>query len=451
MGRSEKRVMKSLDFKIEKKLTGALARAGSITTPHGIIQTPAFVVVGTKASVKAMTPEQVKDLGSQVVLANTYHLYLQPGDELIGDAGGLHKFMNWSGPLMTDSGGFQVFSLGAAYGKEISKVTTVTDPNFLIPERSIDSIIPLAKISNDGVSFKSHLDGTMHYITPEKSIEIQHNLGADIIFAFDECTSPTENEKYQDEALARTHAWAKRSLEEHKKRESGKENLASLLSEEGVGGGDSKKNHHLALAGTPPYKGGEEIRKLPQALFGIVQGGRSEILRKKSAEIIGAMDFDGFGIGGSFAKEDMSTAVKWVNEILPEDKPRHLLGIGEPEDLFMGVENGVDLFDCVGPTRIARNGTLFTKNGKINLFNAQFVSDFNSVEKDCSCYTCKNYTLAYLSHLFRAKEMEAATLSSIHNVYFITHLVDQMRKSILDNTFFQFKDEFLKNYGKQSI
>ncbi|MEK7106263.1 MAG: tRNA guanosine(34) transglycosylase Tgt, partial [Patescibacteria group bacterium] len=356
--------------------------------------------------VKAMTPEKLQDIGSQVVLANTYHLYLQPGDEVVRDAGGLHKFMNWQGPTMTDSGGFQVFSLGAAYGKEISKVTTVTDPSFLIPERSIDSIIPLAKISNDGVSFKSHLDGTMHYLTPERSIEIQHNLGADIIFAFDECTSPTENDKYQDEALSRTHAWAKRSLEYHK-----------------------SKNTN-------------------QALFGIVQGGRSEELRKKSATEISKLDFDGFGIGGSFAKEDMSTAVKWVNEILPEEKPRHLLGIGEPEDLFMGVENGVDLFDCVGPTRIARNGTLFTKNGKINLFNAQFVNDFTPIDNDCECYTCKNYTRAYVSHLFRAKEMEAATLASIHNVYFITHLVSQMREAILNDTFIELKKSFLNIYGK---
>jgi len=404
MGSNKKKLIFMFNFKIEKKLEGALGRAGNITTPHGNIRTPAFVVVGTKATVKAITPEQLKEIGSQVVLANTYHLYLQPGDELVRDAGGLHKFMNWQGPTMTDSGGFQVFSLGAAFGKEISKVTTVTDPNFLIPERSIDSVIPLAKVSSDGVSFKSHLDGSMHYITPERSVEIQHNLGADIIFAFDECTSPTESDLYQDEALSRTHAWAKRSLEYHKSRNTN------------------------------------------QALFGIVQGGRSENLRKKSAQIIGAMDFDGFGIGGSFAKEDMSTAVKWVNEILPEDKPRHLLGIGEPEDLFMGVENGVDLFDCVGPTRIARNGTLFTKNGKINMLNAQFVSDFTSIDEGCKCYTCTHYTRAYVSHLFRAKEMEAATLSSIHNVYFITNLVSQMREAILNDTFFQFKKRFLDSY-----
>lgn len=431
--------MKALEFKIEKRLEGSLGRAGIVTTPHGVIHTPSFVVVGTKASVKALTPEHLKDIGSQVVLANTYHLYLQPGDELVRDAGGLHKFMNWHGPTMTDSGGFQVFSLGAAYGKEISKVTTVTDPNFLIPERSIDSVIPLAKVSNDGVSFKSHLDGSMHYITPERSIEIQHNLGADIIFAFDECTSPTETDLYQDEALSRTHAWAKRSLQKHQELEKekiGKGKVLSLDSHSGLNMNNEKKVAHVEESTFP----------FPQALFGIVQGGRSETLRKKSAQIIGEMDFDGFGIGGSFAKEDMSTAVKWVNEILPEEKPRHLLGIGEPEDLFMGVENGVDLFDCVGPTRIARNGTLFTKNGKINLFNSQFIQDFTSVDEGCKCYTCTNYTRAYLSHLFRAKEMEAATLSSIHNVYFITDLVAKMREAILDNTFFEFKESFLKVY-----
>jgi queuine tRNA-ribosyltransferase len=413
--------MKAINFKIEKKLEGFLGRAGTLYTPHGVILTPSFVVVGTKGTVKSLTVEQLKELGTPVLLANTYHLYLQPGDELIRDAGGLHKFMNWSLPMMTDSGGFQVFSLGVAYGKEISKVVTITDPSLLIPERSTaeDGIPRLATIGNDGVSFRSHIDGSLHYITPEKSIEIQHNLGADIIFAFDECTSPTENDRYQDEALSRTHAWAKRSLIEHKKRELQKEQ--PTLSQ----------------------------NSLPQALFGIVQGGRSEELRKKSAKIIGEMDFDGFGIGGSFAKEDMSKAVKWVNEELPVDKPRHLLGIGEPEDLFSGVENGVDLFDCVGPTRIARNGTLFTKNGKINILNAKFVKDFQSIEEGCICYTCKNYTRSYLSHLFRAKEMLGATLSSIHNVYFITNLVKQMRQAILEDKFFEFKKEFLTTYSNK--
>jgi queuine tRNA-ribosyltransferase len=434
MGSSKKRLMKAINFKIKKKIPNFLGRAGVLTTPHGEILTPSFVIVGTKATIKSVAPEQLINDNVQVVLANTYHLYLQPGDELIKEAGGIHKFMNWEGPIMTDSGGFQVFSLGVAYGKEISKVVSITDPSLLITERSsLDDGLPrLATIGNDGVSFRSHIDGSLHYITPEKSIEIQHNLGADIIFAFDECTSPTENDRYQEEALSRTHAWAKRSLEEHKKREQAKQEYSNS-SRFTLKGSDATQNLNI-------------IASRPQALFGIVQGGRSEVLRKKSAEVIGSMDFDGFGIGGSFAKEDMSTAVKWVNEILPEEKPRHLLGIGEPEDLFMGVENGVDLFDCVGPTRIARNGTLFTDEGKINILNAKFVKDFEKINKDCECYTCKNYTKAYISHLFRAKEMFGATLASIHNIYFINKLVSDMRQAILDDKFFEFKKEFLDKY-----
>ncbi|MFA5933603.1 MAG: tRNA guanosine(34) transglycosylase Tgt [Candidatus Paceibacterota bacterium] len=397
-------------FTIHKKLDGTLGRVGSYETPHGVIQTPAFVTVGTKATVKSLNPDQVKDAGADVVLANTYHLYLQPGDEIIAGAGGLGKFMNWSGPTMTDSGGFQVFSLGAAYGKEISKVVKITDPSLLIPERFDDSDAPrLAKIGQDGVSFKSHLDGSIHYITPEKSIEIQHNLGADIIFAFDECTSPTEDLRYQEEALERTHRWAGRCLEYH----------------------NSKDNSKY------------------QALFGIVQGGRDENLRKKSAQVISDMGFDGFGIGGSFAKEDMSTAVKWVNEILPEEKPRHLLGIGEPEDLFMGIENGVDFFDCVLPTRLGRNGTIYTKNGKIIIMNAKFRNDFTPIEDDCECYTCKGFIKAYVAHLFHSKEMLAGTLASIHNLHFIVNLVKKIRASIIDGTFYEFKESFLRGYGKE--
>ncbi|OGI72924.1 hypothetical protein A3D42_01615 [Candidatus Nomurabacteria bacterium RIFCSPHIGHO2_02_FULL_41_18] len=421
-------------FTIEKKLEGGLGRAGILKISRGVIHTPAFIPVATKASVKALTLEEVQSLGAEVVLANTYHLYLQPGDELVREAGGLHQFMNWPGPIITDSGGFQVFSLGAAYGKDVSKITKISDPSLLIPERFDDSDAPrLAKIGADGVSFKSHIDGSVHYITPEKSIQIQHNLGADIIFAFDECTSPSEDLRYQEEALERTHAWAKRSLEEHKKL--------------------NKENKVM--------------------LFGIVQGGREELLRKKSADFIKSLDFDGFGIGGSFTKEDMSSAVKWVNEILPEEKPRHLLGIGEPEDIFMGVENGVDLFDCVAPTRNARNGTLYTKEGKINIKNTEFREDFSPIEKNCGCYVCSpspdtfaqslgsslrsatplqkhagsaRYTRAYLCHLFRGREMLAATLASIHNLYFIVNLVKKIRQSILDDKFFDFKKEFLYTY-----
>ncbi|MBI3888218.1 tRNA guanosine(34) transglycosylase Tgt [Candidatus Nomurabacteria bacterium] len=426
-----------MKFKIQKKLNGSLGRVGVITTPHGEIHTPAFVAVGTKATIKSLNPEQVREAGVEVVLGNTYHLYLQPGDEVVCGAGGIGKFMNWKGPTMTDSGGFQVFSLGVAYGKDMSKILKVTDPSLLIPERFDDNDAPrLAKIGQDGVSFKSHLDGSIHYITPEKSVQIQHNLGADIIFAFDECTSPAEDMKYQEEALERTHRWAQRSLEEHLKLND------SPLEEYPLGGGG--KIIHPGASATP-----QEGNK--PALFGIVQGGREESLRKQSAKIISEINvdgkyFDGFGIGGSFAKEDMSTAVKWVNEILPEEKPRHLLGIGEPEDLFMGIENGVDLFDCVLPTRLGRNGTIYTKTGKIIIMNTKFRNDFGPVEKDCECYTCKGYSRAYIAHLFHGKEMLAGTLASIHNLHFIVNLVKKIRQSILDDKFFEFKEEFLKKY-----
>lgn len=399
---------KPITFTIQNKIPNALGRSGVLSTPHGDIQTPAFVTVGTKATVKAMTPEMVADSGAQVVLANTYHLYLEPGDEIIKQAGGMHKFMNWSGPTMTDSGGFQVFSLGAAYGKGISKVLKASDAEPLLSQQVDDEkeLPKIAKIDPNGVTFRDHLRGTAHYFTPEKSIEIQHNIGADIIFAFDECTSPTESHHYQVEALDRTHRWAKKCVDYHK----------------------SKENSER------------------QALFGVIQGGRSEELRKESARVISSMDFDGFGIGGSFAKEDMSTAVKWVNEILPEDKPRHLLGIGEPRDLFAGVRNGVDLFDCVAPTRMARNGGVYTQFGKINLNNAKFKDDFTPIDESCACYTCKHYTRAYIAHLIRSKEMLAGTLCSVHNLHFIINLVDNIRTAINDGTLDQLEKDFFLRY-----
>lgn len=400
----------SIKFNIKKKLEGKLGRVGILKTSHGIIQTPAFVTVGTKATVKALTPEQVKDLGAQVVLANTYHLYLQPGDEILKKSGGLNKFMNWQGPTMTDSGGFQVFSLGAAFGDNVSKIasgeSTAVCCGIENGNGGTNEVGALAKIDEEGVTFRSHIDGSEHRFTPEKSIQIQHNIGADMIFAFDECTSPQASYEYQKEAMDRTHRWAKRSLDEHKK----------LNKDEKI------------------------------SLLGIVQGGRYEDLRKESAEFISKLNFDGFGIGGSFNKDDMYTAVGWVNEILPENKPRHLLGIGEPIDFFGGIENGVDLFDCVAPARMARNGTLHTIDGKINILNAKFKEDFTPIEKDCGCYTCKNYTKSYLAHLFRAKEMEAGTLATIHNLYFINKLVADIRQSIFDDKFDEFKKGFIKKY-----
>ncbi len=434
--------------KLDTEIQGSLGRVGVIHTPHGDIQTPAFVTVGTKGTVKALTPEAVQNLGADVVLANTYHLYLQPGDELVKNVGGLAQFMNWKNsdgslrPTMTDSGGFQVFSLGAAYGKNLSKLIKKTGKEELIlnegkihandvnEQESVRgnrggendySKGVLAKIDEDGVMFRSHIDGSAHYFTPEKSIDIQHNIGADIIFAFDECTSPTETFTYQREALDRTHRWAKRCLKHHHEKQD------ELV--------ESGKNY--------------------QALFGVIQGGREEVLRKESAKYFKDLktevnskerEFDGYGIGGSFAKDDMETAVKWVNEILPEEKPRHLLGIGEPEDLFMAVENGCDLFDCVAPTRIGRNGQMYTINGKINILNAKFSKDVSKVDDSCACYTCTNYTKAYIQHLFKADEMLAATLASTHNLFFIINLVKTMRAKILEGKFEEFKKEFLVEY-----
>lgn len=411
---------KPLKFKIEHELPNGMGRVGTLSTPHGDIQTPAFVAVGTKGTVKSLTPEQVKSTGVQLIIANTYHLYLEPGDEKIKALGGLHKAMNWDGPLMTDSGGFQVFSLGAAFGNKLGKISNKNkSEEFLLPERSENAEGKLtykapATIDPNGVMFRSHTDGSAHYFTPEKSIDIQHNLGADIIFAFDECTSPYESLHYQKEALERTHRWARKSLEHHQK-------LLSLP--------------HSSASGPRP-----------SALFGIVQGGRDETLRKESAGVIGGMDFDGFGIGGSFEKEDMSKAVLWCNSILPKEKPRHLLGIGEPIDLFGAVENGCDLFDCVSPTRIARTGQFYTKEGRENILNQKYREDSASLDSKCACYSCTNFSRAYVAHLFHAKEILGATLLSLHNLHFISHMVDEMRRTMISGDFENYKKDFLEKY-----
>ena len=435
--------MESFIFRIEKKISGSLGRAGVLETPHGRIETPTFVVVGTKGTIKSLSPEQVKDLGTQVVLANTYHLYLEPGDEIVRDAGGLHTFMNWNGPTMTDSGGFQAFSLGADFNKKVGKISvTRTDADAKSADTADENIgsqeePTLAKITEDGVAFKSYRDGSEHFFTPERSIEIQHNIGADMIFAFDECTSPHASYEYQKEAMDRTHRWATRSLAAH--RSLATQNVAE----------QTQKSIGEILRKSASVPHGSALIPHSSALFGIVQGGRFEDLRKESARMIGGMDFDGFGIGGSFDKDDMYTTVRWVNELLPEEKPRHLLGIGEPADLFGAVENGCDLFDCVAPTRMARNGTLHTKNGRINISNAMFRNDFGPIDEGCECYTCKNYTRAYVAHLFRSKEMFAATLASIHNLYFIVHLVKNIRQSILDGQFKKYRAKFLSEYYKE--
>lgn len=375
------------NFKIIKKSKKSWARAGVLETPHGRIRTPAFVSIATQASVKSLSPEDLKNLGAEIILANTYHLYLRPGRETVRKAGGLHGFMNWHGPTMTDSGGFQVFSLGWGRVHQIGKIGW-------FPGAEEIQAFPLGKpklvkISKNGVEFTSHLDGSRHFFTPEKSIKIQEDLGADIIFAFDECTSPLANYDYTKKSLKRTHEWAIRCLKAKKRKD--------------------------------------------QALFGIVQGGEYKDLREESAGFISGLPFDGIGIGGSLGKtkKDMFKILKWVYRFLPEEKPRHLLGIGKPEDFKNCVKLGVDLFDCVWPTRLARRGALLVKKGKINIENAKYVKDFSPIEKGCQCYTCLNFTRAYLSHLFRAKELLAYRLATIHNLHFTLNLVGKIREDIL--------------------
>lgn len=393
-------------FTVTAELGGdSLARTGIISTPHGDIKTPAFIVVGTKANVKAILPEQVAAFGAQAVLANAYHLYLQPGHELIDKAGGLSTFMNWPGPTFTDSGGFQVLSLGSGF-KKVLAMTTDVEAEIAIAKKGQRH----AWVDDDGVTFKSHLDGSMHKFTPEFSMQVQAGIGADIMFAFDELTSLLDPYSYQVEALARTHAWAERSLAE-------------------------VKRQRVARSGKP-Y----------QALFGVLQGANYEDLRRQTAEYLGAMDFDGYGIGGALEKETMPDIINWVNTILPKNKPRHLLGISEPDDMFAAVEQGIDTFDCVSPTRVGRNGAFYTFDGRKNIKLSRYQQDFTPLLENCQCYTCLHYTKAYVQHLFRAKESLAGTLTSIHNEFFIVSLVDAMRLSIEDGSFYDFKDRMLKRY-----
>ena len=405
-------VEKAFKFRVEKELQPSksnskpLGRVGVITTPHGEIKTPAFIPVGTKATVKSVLPESIKDLDAQAVLSNAYHLYLQPGPEVVDEAGGLGSFMNWPGPTFTDSGGFQVLSLGVGYKKVIAMdSSTVQADDVMATDKD-----RLAHVDDDGVTFKSHLDGSMHRFTPEVSMQVQHKIGADIIFAFDECTTLLNTRNYQEKSLDRTFAWAKRCISEH-----GKLTL--------------ERSHR-------PY----------QALFGVVQGAQYEDLRRKAAKDLASLDFDGFGIGGALDKNKLGTIVNWVNEELPVNKPRHLLGIGEPDDLFVGVENGADTFDCVAASRVARNNAVYGLDGRFNISVSAFKRDFSPIDESCGCYTCKNYTKAYLNHLIKGKEMLSSTLLTIHNEYFIVNLVAKMRQSIIDGNFFEFKEEFLGRF-----
>jgi queuine tRNA-ribosyltransferase len=359
-------------FEFELLKQSGAARAGVFHTPHGALATPVFAPVGTAATVKALTPAQLKSMGATLVLSNTYHLYLRPGDALVRDLGGLHRFMGWDGPLLTDSGGFQVFSLAET-----------------------------RRVDDDGVTFQSHIDGSQHRFTPEKSIQIQENLGADIIMAFDECPPPLDRD-YNEAALARTHAWAARCL----------------------------------AAKTRP----------DQALFGIVQGGVFPDLRVASARYLVGLDFPGYAIGGlavGETKAQMHATLEIVSAELPAHKPRYLMGVGTPADLVNGVARGVDVFDCVLPTRLARNHAALTRTGRLNLKNAPFARDPRPVEPGCACYCCQNFTRAYIRHLVIANEILGAVLLSIHNLFLLLTLMREMRAAILDGTFDAYAAGFL--------
>jgi len=351
-------------FEFQIAATSGRARAGTFRTPHGDLLTPIFAPVGTQATVKTLTPEQVEGVGASLVLSNTYHLYLRPGDELVRDMGGLHEFMQWPHPMLTDSGGFQVFSLSKT-----------------------------RKIDDDGVTFKSHIDGSTHRFTPEKSISIQENLGADIIMAFDECSDPNDH-AYTAAAMRRTHAWAERSVQAKTRDD--------------------------------------------QALFGIVQGGVDPELRIESTRFIASLDTQGIAIGGlsvGETKEEMYSTLDIIEPHLPAGKPRYLMGVGTPEDLINGVARGVDIFDCVLPTRLARHHAAFSPEGRLNLMNATYAHDQRPIDSTCDCYACRTFTRAYLRHLITAKELLASTLLSIHNLRALIRLVGEIRVSIIEGTF----------------
>lgn len=391
-----------MKFSIIFKDKHSRARIGVMQVPSGMVSTPAFVPVATQAVIKGLSSEQMKELGTQIMIANTYHLMLRPGADLVKKMGGLHKFMNWQGALMTDSGGFQVFSLGSAFGQSVSKVAKKN--NFLSDVKIKSDIKPLAKISEQGVEFCSHIDGAKHFLTPELSIEIQNKLGADIIFALDECTSPMAGKKRSAEALGRTTRWAIRSLEAHQ----------------------NKK----------------------QTLFGIVQGGIYNDLRARSAKEILKLGFEGFGIGGSFGENQMAKITRLVNDILPQAKPKHLLGIGEVGDIILAVEQGIDLFDCVTPTRYGRHGLAMTSLGRLNINLAKFSRDKSPIDKNCGCGVCRNYSRAYIRHLFSVGELNGPIFLTQHNIFYIMNLFKEIRESIKAEKFLNFKNKILKQWKR---
>lgn len=365
-------------YKLESK--DGKARAGRITTPHGEIETPVFMPVGTQATVKAMSNEELIEINSQIILGNTYHLSLRPGDELIARLGGLHKFMNWNKPILTDSGGFQVFSLA-----------------------------DIRKIKEEGVYFNSHIDGSKLFISPEKSIEIQNNLGSDIVMLFDECPPGLSSREYLIPSIDRTFRWAKRCVEAHKNKET-------------------------------------------QGLFAIVQGGIYEDLREKSLNDLKTLDenFSGYAIGGLAVgepREDMYRILNYIVEKCPEEKPRYLMGVGEPEDMLNAVESGIDMMDCVHPTRLARHGTVFTKKGRLVIKNAKYAEDTRPLDEECDCHVCKTYTRAYIRHLLKTQEILGARLTSYHNLYFLIKLMNDSREAIKNKNFKEFKQKFLEKYN----
>ena len=371
-----------IKYELLKKENNTNARYGTLTTNYGTYETPMFMPVGTLATVKTLSPEELKAMNSAVILSNTYHLWLRPGADIVDKAGGLHKFMNYDGPILTDSGGFQVFSLAKNKKKDITE---------------------------EGVHFKNHLDGSKLFLTPEISIQVQNKLDSDIAMSFDECPPYPVTYEYMKTSVERTLRWAKRGKDVHSNER--------------------------------------------QSLFGIVQGGEFEDLRKYSAEETVKMDFDGYSIGGTSVGEDKETMYKMVDyaiKYLPTDKPRYLMGVGDPVDIVEGVIRGVDMFDCVLPTRIARHGNAFTRDGKINIKNAKFKEDFTPIEKDCDCYACKNYTRAYIRHLITCNETFGARLLSIHNIRFLIRLTEELREAIKNDNILEYREEFLNRYNKKA-
>jgi queuine tRNA-ribosyltransferase/7-cyano-7-deazaguanine tRNA-ribosyltransferase len=409
-------------FSFEILKEGGAARLARYETPHGVMNTPTFVAVGTQAAVKGVMPETVAATGTQVLFANTYHLYLRPGQEVVSRHGGLHSFMNWRGPIMTDSGGFQVFSLGASIVHGVGKVASIFPAEAGIAPAVDRSRIPqgnsLVEVGEEEVRFISHVDGSRHIFTPEKSISIQRALGADIVLAFDECTSPLHDDSYTKRSAERTHRWAQRCLAYFERH--------------------------------PPQHGYE------QALYGIVQGGAVQAIRQESSDVIAAMPFDGIAIGGNLGKsrQEMYQVLDWTLPRLPVEKPRHLLGIGDVPSLFEAVERGCDTFDCVAPTRNARNGAVFCRfdddgtpltNFRLNLRNARFASDLEPVDATCDCPTCRGYSRAYLRHLFKADEQLAQQLATVHNLRFMARLCEDIRQSLREGTFQELKRSWLEH------